>query len=221
MATPRYLEIKQQLLDEINGKPANSPIASERELAIRFDASRMTVRNAVNELVEEGVLYRDKNKGTFVADRKLIKKNLTSELLQEHDAMDFSVIYFSVKKAEEMAPYLEIKETDYMLRVVRVNKINHRPLSVEEVYFIRSLVSDDEINHLKELLNLNSYIEQGTVTQRFHPMIVPAQYANQLKIKITTPIIMAESTIRSKNGKPLVYIKTFYNPFEKTIEITS
>ena len=135
--------------------------------------------------------------------------------------MDFSVIYFSVKKAEEMAPYLEIKETDYMLRVVRVNKINHRPLSVEEVYFIRSLVSDDEINHLKELLNLNSYIEQGTVTQRFHPMIVPAQYANQLKIKITTPIIMAESTIRSKNGKPLVYIKTFYNPFEKTIEITS
>ena len=52
-------------------------------------------------------------------------------------------------------------------------------------------------------------------------MIVPAQYANQLKIKITTPIIMAESTIRSKNGKPLVYIKTFYNPFEKTIEITS
>ena len=149
MATPRYLEIKQQLLDEINGKPVNSPIASERELAIRFDASRMTVRNAVNELVEEGVLYRDKNKGTFVADRKLIKKNLTSELLQEHDAMDFSVIYFSVKKAEEMAPYLEIKETDYMLRVVRVNKINHRPLSVEEVYFIRSLVSDDEINHLK------------------------------------------------------------------------
>ena len=79
----------------------NSPIASERELAIRFDASRMTVRNAINELVEEGVLYRDKNKGTFVADRKLIKKNLTSELLQEHDAMDFSVIYFSVKKAEE------------------------------------------------------------------------------------------------------------------------
>ena len=102
LATPRYLEIKQQLLDEINGKPVNSPIASERELAIRFDASRMTVRNAVNELVEEGVLYRDKNKGTFVADRKLIKKNLTSELLQEHDAMDFSVIYFSVKNVNKL-----------------------------------------------------------------------------------------------------------------------
>lgn len=221
MATPRYLEIKEQLKKESEGKPVNSPIDSERELAARFDASRMTVRNAVNELVKEGFLYRDKNKGTFLADQNLLKKNTSTEVFQDHDALDFSILYFSVKYAKEIAPKLDIEETDYILRVVRLNKMNDRPISAEEVYFIRSLVSEDEINNLRSLMNLNVYIEQGSISQKFVPMIVPAQYANLLHIKVTTPIIMVESVIHSKNGKPLVYIKAYNNPFEKTIEITS
>ena len=51
MATPIYRKIKEMILQEIEDKPANSPIDSEREMAVRFDASRMTVRNAVNELL--------------------------------------------------------------------------------------------------------------------------------------------------------------------------
>lgn len=74
LATPLYLEIKQWLIKEIENTPINSPIPSERELSKMFHASRMTVRNAVNELVAEGFLYRNKNKGTFVADRSLLKK---------------------------------------------------------------------------------------------------------------------------------------------------
>ncbi|HJB00791.1 MAG TPA: GntR family transcriptional regulator, partial [Candidatus Mediterraneibacter merdavium] len=61
MATPIYQEIKQQLMKEIENKPINSPIPSERELSVMFHASRMTVRNAVNSLVSEGFLYRNKN----------------------------------------------------------------------------------------------------------------------------------------------------------------
>ena len=57
MAIPRYQKIKQKILDEIEDKPVHTPIASERELAQICNVSRMTVRNAVNELVEEGVLY--------------------------------------------------------------------------------------------------------------------------------------------------------------------
>lgn len=221
MAVPRYIKIKQQINEEIQGKPVNSPIASERDLAIKYDASRMTVRNAVNELVEEGILYRDKNKGTFVADCTLMKKNTATEILQSNDTQDFNIIYFSVKKAEEAAKYLGIGEDDQILRIVRLNKIEGRPLSIEEVYFIKSLLKDEDVNDLRSLLDIDSLIQQGTVTQRFHAVIVPAQYANLLHLKITVPVIMIESIVRSKNGKPLVFIKAYYNPFEKTIEITT
>lgn len=221
MAVPRYLEIKQQINEEIQGKPVNSPIASERDLAVKYDASRMTVRNAINELVEEGILYRDKNKGTFVADRTLIKKNTATEILQSNESQDFNIIYFSVKKAEEASKFLDIDEDDQILRIVRLNKIEGRPLSIEEVYFIKSLLKDEDVNDLRSLLDIDALIEQGTVTQRFHAVIVPAQYANLLHLKITVPVIMIESIIRSKNGKPLVFIRAYNNPFEKTIEITT
>ncbi len=56
MVTPLYLEIKQWLMKEIENAPINSPIPSERELSKIFHTSRMTVRNAVNELVAEGFL---------------------------------------------------------------------------------------------------------------------------------------------------------------------
>lgn len=74
MATPIYRKIKDLIMQEIEDKAANSPIDSERDMAVRFDASRMTVRKAIDELVDEGFLYRDKNKGTFVADRKLLRR---------------------------------------------------------------------------------------------------------------------------------------------------
>ncbi|MEF9967209.1 MAG: GntR family transcriptional regulator [Longicatena sp.] len=226
LAIPKYLEIKEQIIDEIKGKPVNSPISSERDLAIQFDASRMTVRNSINELVEEGYLYREKNKGTFVADKKLIKKNTATEILQSYDSNDYSIIYFSFKNAEDLefdiTPFLELDEEDSrVLRIVRLNKTEGRPSSVEEVYFIKSFVSDEDVKNLRNLLNLNHLIVNGSVTQRFHPVIIPAQYANLLKLKINIPVIMIESTIRSMNGKPLVYIRAYNNPFEKTIEITS
>ena len=58
MATPIYRKIKDLIMQEIEDKTANSPIDSERDMAVRFDASRMTVRKAIDELVEEGFLYR-------------------------------------------------------------------------------------------------------------------------------------------------------------------
>ena len=62
MAAPIYLKIKERLMEDIRDKSVSTPIDSERELAVKFDVSRMTVRRAVNELVAEGYLYRNKNR---------------------------------------------------------------------------------------------------------------------------------------------------------------
>ena len=53
MAAPIYLKIKERLMEDIRDKSVSTPIDSERELAVKFDVSRMTVRRAVNELVGE------------------------------------------------------------------------------------------------------------------------------------------------------------------------
>lgn len=54
----------------VNGK-VGEKIPAERELAGQFNVSRMTLRQAIQELVDEGILERRVGSGTFVANRKV------------------------------------------------------------------------------------------------------------------------------------------------------
>ena len=64
----KYIEIKNYILDNINsGKYlAGEKIESESTLQGLFNVSRMTVRQAINELQNENILVSIKGKGTFV-----------------------------------------------------------------------------------------------------------------------------------------------------------
>lgn len=218
---PVYLKIKQQILQEIKDKPVNTPISSERELAFRYASSRMTVRRAIDELVDEGVLYRDKNRGTFVADQKLVKKNTSVAGLHYDKEAAYKIIYYSVKTADqEISPHLGIRPEDLILRVVRINEKDGCPISAEEIYFRRSFFSEEQMADLPGMLDLGRYVQEGSVTQKFIPMTVPVKYANLLKLKINKPIIMVESAIMNKEGQIMVYVREYNHP-KKEIEITT
>ena len=70
---PLYFQLKTLILDEIkSGRyKVGDAIPTEKELSEMFEISRTTVRQAVMELVQEGWLYREKSKGTFVAQPKI------------------------------------------------------------------------------------------------------------------------------------------------------
>ena len=69
--TPRYLQIKQMILQKIHEGEwqAGEAIAPELTLAQQFGVSRMTVNRALKELSEENVLERRQGSGTFVTQR--------------------------------------------------------------------------------------------------------------------------------------------------------
>ncbi|REK56159.1 MAG: GntR family transcriptional regulator [Thermobacillus sp.] len=72
---PKYLQLKQEILSWLHSgewKP-HELLPSENELAARFGMSRQTVRQTLNELEQEGYLYRQRGKGTFVAPPDFIK----------------------------------------------------------------------------------------------------------------------------------------------------
>lgn len=221
MATPLYLEIKQQLLEEIEDKPINSLIPSERDLSDLFHVSRMTVRKAVNELVAEGFLYREKNKGTFVSDRSLLKKNTARDTLNSNVNKAYKLIYFNIKTIPEIAPELHLLFHDRILRVVRVLLEEGHPIAVEEIYFPFENDQSVTMEELDEMLDMEKYAQHGTTTQKFIPMLIPEKYSNQLNVKMGTPIIMVETTIRNHDGTPVVLIKAYHNPDEKVLEIIS
>ena len=221
LSIPIYQRIKNDIIAEIKDKPANSPLLSERDLAVQHGASRMTVRRAVNELVEEGYLYRDANKGTFVADKKLIRKNtLTS--VEERD-IDYKILYFDLKASsgKEIQEILDIGPSDQIVRLIRIMLDGDKPIAVEEIYACRHRLTDKELDDLRDWKKLNKLIEEHTTNYRFNPIIVPVKYAKILEVPINSPMIMTESVITSKLGKTILFIKTFNNPEERVIEITS
>jgi GntR family transcriptional regulator len=77
---PKYTQLRDIIGSLIDSELApDEPIPSERELGERFAVSRMTVRQAIDQLVNEGRLYRVPARGTFVARQKLeVPMRLTS-----------------------------------------------------------------------------------------------------------------------------------------------
>src|SRR5690606_36647664 len=77
---PLYYQLKeilQEMIDNEELKPGDA-LPSERELCEILGISRMTVRKAVMDLVNEGIVYREQGKGTFVAKPK--SKHLLNKL---------------------------------------------------------------------------------------------------------------------------------------------
>ncbi len=70
---PKYAQLREIILDWIaeSGLTVDTAVPSERELGTAYGLSRMTVRQTIDQMVNEGKLYRVPGKGTFVARPKI------------------------------------------------------------------------------------------------------------------------------------------------------
>lgn len=221
MSEPIYQKIMNLLREEINDMESNTPILSERELEKKFQASRMTVRKAVDLLVEDGYLYRVQNVGTFVADKKLHKQGMTKEVLESFDtSKNYKILLFKVKENNELAEKVGINKGEMFVQIIRLNlSQDGQPESIDEIYIYKQLIEEMNLQDIHKILEFSAKLNKGSVNQIFIPRIVPIEYANLLKIKIGTPIIQVDSKVNTQSGRVYAYIQSFRNP-EKTIEIT-
>lgn len=219
---PLYQKIIDEIRDEIKTMDANTPILSERELEKKFKASRMTVRKALSQLVEEGELYRVQNVGTFVSDKKLHKKGNHVHVIDSFNVEKaYRILYFDVKNDDKIVcQNLEIGREEKYIRVVRLNMSeNEQPESIEQIYIVQNKLAKDVSSDIHRIFEFGSKLETGSLNQNFYPMVVPIMFANLLKVKVNTPIIRVDTKIIAKNGEVFAFVQKYLHP-ETTIEIT-
>ena len=223
MSLPIYKKIKNKMIEEIASLRVNDAIPGERVLAETYGASRMTVRKALDELVDEGYLYRDPKRGTFVADKESVRKNTLLDIFVSED-LDYKVLYFDVKSSSSFSVQkaLNIRESDQVVRMVRLALVEKEAYAVEEIYVERRKLTDEEVSRMTQWRVFNKFLtKDNVVTQRFVPSVVPVQYARLLKVPLSKPVLIVENFISNRQGEKVAYVKIYHNPEKGHVEITA
>lgn len=134
----KYIRLRDHLLQEIRaGLPPGSPIPSERELCRRFQVSRMTVRQAIDTLVSDGVLERHQGKGTYVAQPKVdLQVRLTSfsQEMRRRGMEPGAVVLLAetVPATAEVAQALEQPPGSQVHHLLRLLSADSVPMALQE-----------------------------------------------------------------------------------------
>lgn len=139
---PMYLQLREVIrtkIEEGEFLPGEA-IASENSLAQQYGLNRMTVRNAISALVNEGLLIRVHGKGIYVIGNKLEQKiqthgGFTESTIEKDKKWDSKILLKSYREAGEKYASLFCVEKQSRLYFVRkLFYLNGEPYSIEESY---------------------------------------------------------------------------------------
>lgn len=221
MGSPVYIQIHNQIKKDIEAGvwAVGDRIPSERELALEFNVSRMTLRQAVQTLVEEGILERQVGAGTFVARKKVQEKmtGVTSftELMEEQGKKPSSrtVSYLVTTPSLSEMERLKLKDDEKVLRMERIRYADKVPICFEVATLPYSLVKDYERNQITT--SLYRTLEEsgrkiGHAQQSVSAQVASERIAEYLNIKRGSAILRLRQITELGDGTPFEYVRTQY-----------
>ncbi|MCK8817608.1 GntR family transcriptional regulator [Natroniella sulfidigena] len=199
-------------------KPGET-LASENEIAKRYDISRMTVRRAISELVDAGMVYKQKGKGTFVAKPKL--ENVVFELKNFHEEIRSrgmqprtKLLEVKIVKADqELAEKLEIPLDTNCLYYRMLLSTQEEPLIYEKKYVVytkQKPILESELNN-PSLSNLATHHGEKfpTISNRvLHASVATEEEVDILDIKLNAPVFVVEQTLYDSEKNPVGWGKS-------------
>jgi GntR family transcriptional regulator len=141
----KHVQVREYVRSLITGAPPGTPAPSERELVQLFGVARMTVRQALDALVAEGLLERIPGRGTFVADTRVDNvprlTGFAEEMSRRGMAPGSRTLLARVESAGPgVARALEIGVGDAVAHWQRLRLADGAPMCVEDAYLAAALV---------------------------------------------------------------------------------
>ncbi|MGZ4447089.1 MAG: GntR family transcriptional regulator [Nocardioides sp.] len=128
----------------VSGSAPGSPAPSERELVHRFGVARMTVRQAMDALVVEGLLERIPGRGTFVARPRRAASRLTSYTEDMARRGMLAESQTLLARREQAGPgvarALNLTEGDAVIHWKRLRRADGVPMCIEDAYLNEVLI---------------------------------------------------------------------------------
>ncbi|WP_408011238.1 GntR family transcriptional regulator [Pseudalkalibacillus sp. A8] len=143
--TPFYHQVKDYLEEKITQEiwEPGHKLPAEHELAKQFSVSRITVKRAIHDLVNKGILYRQRGKGTFVSKRE--DKDIFKLVTLRNEAEDktphpHKTLSFKEREAGiKIGDALDIDPKDKVYQIHRLKIEEDVPVGIEYTYIPVSL----------------------------------------------------------------------------------
>jgi GntR family transcriptional regulator len=220
---PRYYQLKELIRDRIRGGEwvPGTLIPSERILSEQYGISRMTVRQSVTELVNEGLLYREQGKGTYVGRPKIAQQLLrltgfTEDMQARERRAGAKVLSAEMWPANEpTAERLRIKVGQPVYRLRRLRTADGEPLAVETscITFLgceRLLHHDLEQESLYRLLETTYDVPPIAADQELEADVVGEDDAVLLRVAPGSPVLRTRRVTETRRGQPIEYATSVY-----------
>lgn len=222
MQSPVYIQIHNQIKKDIEGGKwrVGERIPSERELAVDFSVSRMTLRQAIQTLVDEGILERRVGAGTYVASQKVQEKmsgvtSFTDVMLAQGKRPSSRTISYHVANPSisEMEK-LKLQDGDQVLRMERIRFGDGTPISFEVATVPYVLVQDfsksEVTRSFYHTLEKKGGYQLGGARQMVTATLASERIAEYLDIKRGEAILRLRQVSFLSDGRPFEYVRTQY-----------
>ncbi|MGA0571361.1 GntR family transcriptional regulator [Variovorax sp. VNK109] len=221
-----YLVLREQILE---GRFADA-FPGEHQLAETYQVSRVTLRRAMDELKSEGLIERERGRGTRAVQPARSKgagapasaaKTDISGLLENIIALGLRT---SVKVVEvstiacpaDVARVLQIAPETPVQKAVRVRSHRGAPMSFITTYIPHALAGHLGRKELekKPMLSLleESGVKIGDVQQSLGAELADSRVAAHLDVQVGSALLAVRRVVRDKSGAPVQMLLGLYRP---------
>lgn len=230
---PYYFQMKELLVEEVeSGRwQLDQQIPSEFELCEHFAVSRTVVRQAINDLVQDGLLYRQKGKGTFVARPKIMEslaQNL-SGFYEDMVARGLKSVtrvleQIKVEANRKVADHLGLSRGDPVIKIDRLRFVNDEPLVLVTTYLpyeiCPSLIEEDlNLQSLYALLEEKYGLKIVRGRRTLEAVAANEYEAHLLEVKVSAPLMLLNSVSYLADGRPVEYFHALHRGDRSKFEV--
>ena len=217
---PRYREIEQALRERIADLKPGDPLPSDAALCREFGVSRMTARNAVGRLAEEGLITREPGRGSFVAVPQSHRwanslMSFSDEMRRQGRVARSRLLRRELRPARpDEVRDLRLGDGEPVVALVRIRMADDVPIAVEAVALhgrcaAVAMAADLEAGSLHEALRGAGFVPaRGRAT--LSAGAASAEDAHLLGVAPGTPLLVERRVIVDLRGRPLESTESRY-----------